>query len=374
MHLGDVRGGFRSTSRSTRRCFRMNAMPGQWARRRLTTLLFSLLTFDVGCGAASDASSTSNDPLPSDELAASTARISQYPQMPQVTSNAAPQGMQRQLGASQEALKAVQVPTVGNCNTTFALYGAIDNKFLSLGGCSSFLGLPASSEKGTPDGVGRFNHFINRTSGNIFSPPGSGPSNGSIYWTPLYGAWSVHGAIRDKWASLGWEGNLGYPVTDEAETPDGTGRFNHFNHPSKGSAFVPPGSARPSNSSVYWTPWTGPHEVHGAIRTAWANNGWEGRLGYPVSDEYDCQGGGRCSDFEVATIWWISDHAELLLNLDCPKLCPLGVEARSAICPRITDPIGHSQCDARRFVFESSCSTHCIDVVTKLESNAHPPF
>ncbi|WP_375336782.1 LGFP repeat-containing protein [Amycolatopsis sp. SID8362] len=60
---------------------------------------------------------------------------------------------------------------------------------------------PVADEVGTPDGVGRFNHFS---------------KSASIYWTPGTGAWSVHGAIRDRWAALGWErGRLGYPVSDE---------------------------------------------------------------------------------------------------------------------------------------------------------------
>jgi uncharacterized protein with LGFP repeats len=65
----------------------------------------------------------------------------------------------------------------------------------------SFLRYLVTDETGTPDGVGRFNHFAN---------------NGSIYWTPSTGAWSIHGDIRAKWASLGWERTcLGYPVSDE---------------------------------------------------------------------------------------------------------------------------------------------------------------
>ncbi|MDP9149745.1 MAG: hypothetical protein M3O36_07385 [Myxococcota bacterium] len=197
-----------------------------------------------------------------------------------------------------------QSPNVGNCNTGFAIYGAIGDKFSSLGGCGNFLGAPTTSESGTPDGIGRFNHFINQNYGVIFSPPGSGPSNGSIYWTPFYGAWSVHGAIRGKWASAGWERGVGYPVTDETGTPDGAGRFNHFNDLSGGSVFVPPGSQHLSNASVYWTPWTGAYVVRGAIRAAWANQGWEnGALGYPISDEYSIAGG-RESDFEFGYIFW----------------------------------------------------------------------
>src|SRR5674536_378828 len=67
---------------------------------------------------------------------------------------------------------------------------------------------------GTPDGVGRYNHFS---------------KGGSIYWTAATGAHEVHGNIRAEWAATGWEtGPTGYPVTDELGTPDGVGRFNHF--------------------------------------------------------------------------------------------------------------------------------------------------
>ena len=53
--------------------------------------------------------------------------------------------------------------------------------------------------------------------------------NGSIYWKPGVGAFSIHGGIRLKWVGLGAEeGFLGFPVTDETGTPDGRGRFNHF--------------------------------------------------------------------------------------------------------------------------------------------------
>jgi len=51
----------------------------------------------------------------------------------------------------------------------------------------------------------------------------------SIYWTPETGAHEVHGAIRDKWASLGWEGGaLRYPISDEFQ--DGIYRRTNFQH------------------------------------------------------------------------------------------------------------------------------------------------
>ncbi len=156
-----------------------------------------------------------------------------------------------------------------------SVHGLILTKYLSLGGPSSFLGYPTTDETGTPDGVGRFNHFSSTHSlGNV---------NGSIYWTPSTGASSIHGAIRAKWASLGWELSfLGYPVTDETGTPDGVGRFNHFSN----------------SGSIYWTPSTGAWSVHGVIRSQWASMGWERScLGYPVSDEFAIPGG-RQSNFQ----------------------------------------------------------------------------
>jgi uncharacterized protein with LGFP repeats len=154
-----------------------------------------------------------------------------------------------------------------------SVVGEIRNEWLALGGLSGFLGQPLTDELGTPDGVGRFNHF----------------QGGSIYWTPTTHAHEVHGEIRNKWSALGYERSfLGYPVTDETPTPDGVGRFNHF-----------------QGGSIYWTPGTGAHEVHGAIRDKWASMGWERSfLGYPTSDEQDAPGGGRVSHFERGSIGW----------------------------------------------------------------------
>jgi hypothetical protein len=152
--------------------------------------------------------------------------------------------------------------------------GEIDKRYQALGGCGGLLGTALTDETTTPDGVGKYNVFI----------------GGSIYWSPSTGAFEVHGAIRDKWKDLGWEaGPLGYPTSNETTTPDGTGRFNVFEH-----------------GSIYWTPQTGAHEVRGSIRDKYAETGWEaGPLGYPTSDEHDVAGG-RASDFQHGTITWDS--------------------------------------------------------------------
>ena len=150
---------------------------------------------------------------------------------------------------------------------------AIDDKRNQL----PFLGQPVdagagSGEMDLGDGRGRARDY----------------ENGSVYFTPQTGAHEVHGDIRLRWARRGGHrGFLGYPTTDETGTPDGRGRFNHFEH-----------------GSIYWTPQTGAHEVHGAILGLWASMGFErSRLGYPTSDEMDMPGG-RMSNFERGQIRW----------------------------------------------------------------------
>jgi hypothetical protein len=150
----------------------------------------------------------------------------------------------------------------------------ISAKYSQLGGGGGFLGAPLNDRaQPSPDGIGFYIHY----------------QGGSIFWSPSVGAFSIHGAIRDKWASLGWERSfLGYPLTDETGAPDGVGRYNHFEH-----------------GSIYWTPSTGAHEVHGAIRDKWASMGWEtSYLGYPVGDEDGLANGGRISAFQGGNITW----------------------------------------------------------------------
>jgi hypothetical protein len=89
----------------------------------------------------------------------------------------------------------------------------ISDKYAQLGGAGSFLGNATTTESPTPDGVGRFQHF----------------QGGSIYYHPQTGTHEVHGLIRQRWASLGWElSYLGYPMTDEISLADGSGKVTKF--------------------------------------------------------------------------------------------------------------------------------------------------
>lgn len=143
-----------------------------------------------------------------------------------------------------------------NTEKAFAVWGAIYDKYTTLvgGKFQYFLGAPTSDEFKTPNKNGAGQHF----------------EGGSIYWSPATGAHEVHGAIKDKWASLGWENSfLGFPTTDETATPDGFGRFNFF-----------------EGGAIYYHPNLGTYAVPKMIAEVWKKEGWEkGKLGYPVSDE-----------------------------------------------------------------------------------------
>lgn len=163
---------------------------------------------------------------------------------------------------------------------TFTVFGAIEQKWLALGGVHGFLGAPLTNEAPTFDGVGRAQDF----------------AGGVISWHPKTGPWEVHGDILGRWKAIGRE-QFGYPINDESGCPDGIGRYNHFR------ALQLPGTP---DASIYWTPATKAHEVYGAIRTKWAELGWErSALRYPVDAEHDVIGEpGRTQRFQCGVITW----------------------------------------------------------------------
>lgn len=211
----------------------------------------------------------------------------------------------------------------------------IDKKYAQVIGTNPWMGKPTIPESVCPDGVGRYRHY---------------QGGASIYWSPQTGAHLIYGLIRHKWALLGWEKSPnGYPTTDESNAQSGHGRFNNFQHgtiiwksgtheafsvygdiygkwgkykwdvgelgfPLTDECGVPCGIGRFNHfegGSIYWTPSTGAHVVKGAIRSAWASQGWEkSRLQYPLSDEQvtNTTGGqGRHQLFQGGEVYWTPD-------------------------------------------------------------------
>ncbi|HEU4349927.1 MAG TPA: polysaccharide deacetylase family protein [Actinoplanes sp.] len=205
-------------------------------------------------------------------------------------------------------------------------HGGILVKYVSFGSVNSFLGFPTTDEMLASDGVGRFNHF----------------QAGSIYWSPASGAWEVHGGIRAKWMALGAEaGLLRYPVGDEARTADGVGRYSSFQggsiywspasgawevhgairakwaalgweqgflrYPVSDEVAVAGGRASQfQGGNVYWSAETGACEVHGGILIHYLElGGTASALGLPTTDEYAISTGRR-SDFQHGSILWNS--------------------------------------------------------------------
>ncbi|GAA0305196.1 LGFP repeat-containing protein [Kineococcus aurantiacus] len=218
-------------------------------------------------------------------------------------------------------------------------------------GPRGFLGQPLTSEIRTPNSKGAYVAF----------------QGGSIYWSPWTGAHELHGEIRNGWGRLGWEGGiLGFPITDEGATSSGRGRWQDFEggsmywapwsgaHMVRGDiqetygnvmcsydcgfgedvlGFPISSETRTPNGrgaynhfqwgSIYWSPATGAHPVYGAIRDAWAGQGWEnGRLGFPVQEEHVWDEDYVVQQFEGGFIGFTPGYgAEIFYGRYLPQEC-----------------------------------------------------
>jgi hypothetical protein len=91
----------------------------------------------------------------------------------------------------------------------FDVFGAIEGKWAQL--ATGPLGAATGPELPTFDGVGRAQNF----------------QGGIVSWHPSIGANAVWGLIAARWVAIGRE-QFGYPITDELPTGDRRGRYNHF--------------------------------------------------------------------------------------------------------------------------------------------------
>jgi hypothetical protein len=118
------------------------------------------------------------------------------------------------------------------------------------------------------------------------------------------GATWLTGPVLEKYSKTGGVvGLLGFPTDGQHVTPDGRGRFAHFD---RGSIYAVGDRA---------------NVVLGAIRQHWADNGWEqGVYGFPTSDE-NANGSWRWSDFESGSIYF-----DLTRGATFPLPGPIGLE------------------------------------------------
>lgn len=99
--------------------------------------------------------------------------------------------------------------------------------------------------------------------------------NGTAYWSPETGAHALYGTINGLYASMGaatsW---LGFPRSTEMGTPNGRGRYVHF-----------------ENGSIYWTPELGAFAVPADVMEAWGREDYEkGEFGFPSGNAYELRG------------------------------------------------------------------------------------
>lgn len=112
--------------------------------------------------------------------------------------------------------------------------------------------------------------------------------SGSIYWHPAIGAHTIRKDVFEKWSTFGWEaGEMGYPIWDAGNLAN-DGHFSKFQN---GSLYF-----NPSAKKVY--------QVKGAVFDRWGELQWEnGPLGYPTSDEVSF-GVGVVQTFERGLMFW----------------------------------------------------------------------
>jgi uncharacterized protein with LGFP repeats len=154
------------------------------------------------------------------------------------------------------------------------VHGDIWSRYQSLGAQTGFLGLPESSTITAHDKRCRYSNF----------------QYGTIYYTPTTGAHELHGALRDKWRSLGsGSSRVGYPTSDTRSASWGNGRYNEF-----------------ERGAIYYRPGKGAWEVHGAIYDKWKALGRErSLLNFPTSDTRDASWDrGRFSRFDTGAIYY----------------------------------------------------------------------
>lgn len=145
-------------------------------------------------------------------------------------------------------------------------------------------------------------------------------TKGTMVWHADLGCFFVRGPLEETWMIRGRE-QWGYPIIDRAQTPDKDGHYQHFR------AIHLPGQPE---RSIYDSVRTEPHSIEGDFRERWAHGGWErSTLGYPTSEQYPIVGSPDfAQDFEHGRIVLFQDQGAvfdpLLLTKKMTSKWPAG--------------------------------------------------
>ena len=135
----------------------------------------------------------------------------------------------------------------------FVSRGAIRNEWAALAFENGLMGYPTTDEVGGLVNGGVYQNY----------------EGGAIIWNYTTGAHESFGATRQIWAQLGFEGGiLGYPTTGAVTGLVNGGSYQNY-----------------QGGAIMSSPAAGTHESVGAIRSEWAQLGFEGGiLGYPTTE------------------------------------------------------------------------------------------
>lgn len=152
------------------------------------------------------------------------------------------------------------------------------NRINEIAARSPWLGKRLTQGEGEcKDGVGRYAHF----------------ENGSVYWSPMTGARPIPKLLFEVYTELDWErGPLGYPTAFHTILPT--------------DSMTKVGDVQAFEGGTLYRRYGQPgFYVHGVIGARWAREGFEtGPLGWPVSNEYPTEDGGRRQDFDHGSLVW----------------------------------------------------------------------
>ncbi len=147
----------------------------------------------------------------------------------------------------------------------------IDKRYGADARVRSLLAVPSRDEE-PAGGGGRWRQF----------------QKGLLFWSVATDVHEVHGGISTRYLALGGSNSLlRRPTSDEVDAEAAGSRQSVF-----------------QGGRIYWSRFTGAHEVHGSILRNYLAFGAAGSdLGLPISDEYSVDGG-RESAFQYGWLRW----------------------------------------------------------------------